>query len=110
MAVKALHGVEDHDRDRLRKEVEAWSRVAPFCTTTVLHADLDGAVPYVVSEYVAGPDLRRAVTAGGPCGPQERRRLAIGVATAPWSPSTGPPSCTGTSSARTSSSAPTAPA
>ncbi|WP_328761448.1 hypothetical protein [Streptomyces sp. NBC_00272] len=38
VAVKALHRVEDGDRDRLRKEVQAWRRVAPFCTTEVLLA------------------------------------------------------------------------
>ncbi|WP_405761094.1 serine/threonine-protein kinase [Streptomyces sp. NBC_00045] len=82
VAVKALHRVEDGDRDRLRKEVQAWRRVAPFCTTEVLHCDLDGSVPFVVSEYVAGPDLRRAVSHDEPYGPEELRRPAIGVATA----------------------------
>ncbi|MBG6091685.1 WD40 repeat domain-containing serine/threonine protein kinase [Actinomadura viridis] len=83
VAVKALHGVSDRDRDLLRREVSAWRKVAPFCTTKVLHADLDGPVPFVVSEYVAGPDLRQAV--GGPdgrYGPEQLRRLAIGLATA----------------------------
>ncbi|WP_406385837.1 protein kinase domain-containing protein [Streptomyces sp. NBC_00211] len=82
VAVKALHRVEDGDRDRFRKEVQAWRRVAPFCTARMLHADLDGSVPFVVSEYVAGPDLRHAVCADEPYGPEELRRLAIGVATA----------------------------
>ncbi|MFD8982396.1 protein kinase [Streptomyces sp. NPDC059564] len=82
VAVKALHRVSDRDRDMLRKEVQAWRRVAPFCTTRMLHDDLDGPVPFVVSEYVAGSDLRRTVTAGEPYGPEELRRLAIGVATA----------------------------
>ncbi|MFF5808662.1 protein kinase [Streptomyces sp. NPDC012746] len=82
VAVKALHRVSDRDRDMLRKEVQAWRRVAPFCTTRMLHDDLDGPVPFVVSEYVAGSDLRRAVTTGAPYGPEELRRLAIGVATA----------------------------
>ncbi|MEU3726625.1 WD40 repeat domain-containing serine/threonine-protein kinase [Streptomyces sp. NPDC031705] len=82
VAVKALHRVSDGDRDMLRKEVQAWRRVAPFCTTRMLHDDLDGPVPFVVSEYVAGSDLRRAVAAGEPYGAEELRRLAIGVATA----------------------------
>ncbi|MDL4772986.1 WD40 repeat domain-containing serine/threonine protein kinase [Actinomadura xylanilytica] len=83
VAVKALHGVSARDRDLLRREVSAWRKVAPFCTTKVLHADVDGPVPFVVSEYVAGPDLRQAV--GGPegrYGPERLRRLAIGLATA----------------------------
>lgn len=83
VAVKALHGVSDRDRDLLRREVSAWRRVAPFCTTKVIDTDLDGRVPFVVSEYVAGPDLRQAV--GEPDGryrPEQLRRLAIGLATA----------------------------
>ncbi|MFJ9825829.1 protein kinase [Streptomyces sp. NPDC101160] len=82
VAVKALHEASFGDRAMLRKEMEAWRRVAPFCTTKVLADDLDGPVPYIVCEYVAGPDLRRAVDGGAPYGPEELRRLAIGVATA----------------------------
>ncbi|WP_434587232.1 protein kinase domain-containing protein [Streptomyces sp. A5-4] len=82
VAVKALHGVSDSDRDMLRKETEAWRRVAPFCTAKMLHADLDGPIPFVVSEYVAGSDLRRTLDIGDPYEPEELRRLAIGVATA----------------------------
>ncbi|MFD3487019.1 protein kinase [Streptomyces sp. NPDC058665] len=82
VAVKALHGVSDSDRDRLRKEIEAWRLVEPFCTSKVLHEDLDGPIPFVVSEYVAGSDLRHTVDTGDPYEPEELRRLAIGVATA----------------------------
>ncbi|WP_269453117.1 protein kinase domain-containing protein [Yinghuangia sp. ASG 101] len=82
VAVKALHGVGDADRENLRKEVRAWRRVEPFCTAKVLQDDIGGPVPFVVSEYVAGADLRRAVGSGAPFGPEELRRLAIGVATA----------------------------
>jgi WD40 repeat protein len=82
VAVKALHGVSDRDRDMLRKEVRVWRQVAPFCTAKVLHEDLDGPVPFVVSEYVLGSDLWRTVDRDGPYGPEELRRLAIGVATA----------------------------
>lgn len=83
VAVKALHGVGDRDRDLLRREVSAWRRVAPFCTTKVIDADLDGQVPFVVSEYVAGPDLRQAVLeSDGGYSAEQLRRLAIGLATA----------------------------
>ncbi|MGW6395368.1 WD40 repeat domain-containing serine/threonine protein kinase [Streptomyces sp. NPDC055103] len=82
VAVKTLNEAGFADRVMLRKEMEAWRRVAPFCTTKVLHHDLDGPVPFIVSEFVAGPDLRRAVDGGAPYGPEELRRLAIGVATA----------------------------
>ncbi|WP_051466613.1 WD40 repeat domain-containing serine/threonine-protein kinase [Actinomadura oligospora] len=82
VAVKALHGVLDRDRETLRKETWAWRKVAAYCTAKVLYADLDGPIPFVVSEHVAGPNLRQAVTRGGPYGPDELRRLAIGLATA----------------------------
>ncbi|GLZ13429.1 hypothetical protein Acsp04_36640 [Actinomadura sp. NBRC 104425] len=82
VAVKALHGVGATEREMLRKEVQAWRKVAPFCTAKVLCEDLDGPVPYIASEYVPGPNLRQAVEEGGPFGPKELRRLAIGVAAA----------------------------
>ncbi|WP_070197026.1 WD40 repeat domain-containing serine/threonine protein kinase [Streptomyces oceani] len=87
VAVKALHGVSDGDREALRREIRAWRRVAPFCTAKLLHEDLDGPAPYVVSEYVAGSDLRRVVEgrdgdSSDPYAAEELRRLAIGVATA----------------------------
>ncbi|MFF0750520.1 protein kinase [Streptomyces sp. NPDC004267] len=82
VAVKTLHEASFADRAMLRQEIRAWRLVAPFCTTKVLYDDLDGPVPFIVSEFVAGPDLRRAVDDGAPYGPEELRRLAIGVATA----------------------------
>ncbi|QKG18772.1 serine/threonine-protein kinase [Actinomadura verrucosospora] len=82
VAVKALHGVRDEDRETLRKEIWAWRKVAAYCTAKVLHADLDGPIPFVVSEHVAGPNLRQAVERAGRYGPDELRRLAIGLATA----------------------------
>ncbi|MGA5817720.1 protein kinase domain-containing protein [Kitasatospora sp. NPDC094028] len=80
VAVKVLRAVDAEDRERLRREIPAWRKVEPYCTTRVLEADLDGTVPYVVSEYVAGPDLRRAVNDGGAYGPEELRRLAVNLA------------------------------
>ncbi|WP_433334959.1 protein kinase domain-containing protein [Spirillospora sp. CA-294931] len=82
VAVKALHGVRDRDREMLRKETWAWRKVAAYCTAKVLHADLDGPIPFVVSEHVAGPNLRQAVERAGPYATDELRRLAIGLATA----------------------------
>ncbi|MFJ9694303.1 protein kinase [Kitasatospora sp. NPDC101183] len=82
VAVKVLRAVDEEDRERLRREITAWRKVEPYCTTRVLDSDLDGAVPYVVSEYVAGPDLRRAVHGSGAYGPEELRRLAVNLAAA----------------------------
>jgi hypothetical protein len=52
--------------DRFRREVRAARRVAGFCTARVLDADLDGPVPYLVTEYVDGVRLDRVVATGGP--------------------------------------------
>ncbi|MEW2356718.1 WD40 repeat domain-containing serine/threonine-protein kinase [Spirillospora sp. NPDC029432] len=84
VAVKALHGefVEERRRGMLAKEVEAARRVAAFCTARILDADLEADLPYVVSEFVPGPDLQRAVEHGGPYGADALERLAVAVATA----------------------------
>ncbi|AQZ63414.1 High-affnity carbon uptake protein Hat/HatR [[Actinomadura] parvosata subsp. kistnae] len=85
VAVKLLRvdRAESHAaRARFVKEVAATRKVAPFCTARVIAAELHGAQPYIVSEYVDGLSLRRAVAEGGPYGPAELHRLAAGVATA----------------------------
>lgn len=64
------------DTAALAREAAAAQRVASFCTARVLEVDLE--VPYIVSEYVPGPNLRQM----GPFDPDGLRRLAIGVATA----------------------------
>ncbi|MGW3045804.1 protein kinase domain-containing protein [Kitasatospora sp. NPDC001159] len=81
-AVKVLRAVDLPDLERLRREVRAWTLVEPYCTTKVLEADLDAVPPYVVSEFVDGMDLRRAVITGRPYGPEELRRLAVSLAAA----------------------------
>lgn len=84
VAIKALHGAFTGagQRDMLAREVGAVARVSSFCTARVLASDLEGTPPYVVSEYVPGPDLQKAVEAGGPYAPGPLYRLAVGVATA----------------------------
>ncbi|MFD0898882.1 protein kinase domain-containing protein [Actinomadura sediminis] len=84
VAVKALHpdAVTEAYRDGLRKEVATLQRVASFCTARIIAADLDHLPPYVVSEYVPGPDLQAWVDRNGAYGPDELHRLAIGIATA----------------------------
>ncbi|MBB6171926.1 hypothetical protein HNR23_001986 [Nocardiopsis mwathae] len=69
-------------RSRFARELESARKVAPFCTAAVLDADLDAADPYIVSEYVKGPNLREAVLAEGPRRGSALDRLAIATATA----------------------------
>lgn len=85
VAIKMLRGDPAADRElreRMDREVSAARRVASFCTARVLDADLTGARPYIVSEYVEGPTLRGAVTAGRRFAGDELHRLAVAIATA----------------------------
>ncbi|GGT45863.1 protein kinase [Nonomuraea spiralis] len=78
VALKLLHG----RADRVAKEVAAARQVASFCTAKILAADLAGERPHIVSEYVDGPSLRRAVTESGPVTGDGLHRLATAIATA----------------------------
>ncbi|WP_433224979.1 protein kinase domain-containing protein [Microtetraspora malaysiensis] len=83
VAVKVLRAGDGvGTRARFAKEAAAARRVAPFCTARVIEADLDAPLPYIVSEYVGGPSLRRAVELDGPYEEDRLYRLATGVATA----------------------------
>ncbi|AGL19104.1 serine/threonine-protein kinase [Actinoplanes sp. N902-109] len=69
-------------RGRFRSEVTRARAVPPFCTAAVLDADPDHPTPYLVVEFVDGPDLAEAVAAGGPLTGGALHSVAIGVATA----------------------------
>ncbi|WP_282699261.1 protein kinase [Streptomyces sp. CC219B] len=82
-ALKTLHReAGDFLRDRFAREAEAAQRVAAFCTARIVHAGIDGDVPYLVSEYVPGPTLAAEVGAKGPLDQDALLRLATGAATA----------------------------
>lgn len=53
-----------------------------FCTAPVLDAQLDSEPLWVVTEYVAGPDLGRMLRENGPLTDSNVEALAVGVATA----------------------------
>jgi predicted Ser/Thr protein kinase len=85
VAVKALSlaSVADPEaRRRFAGEVALVRQVSSFCVAEVLDADLDGARPYIVSEYVEGMSLQATVTAEGPRTEGALRRLAVGTMTA----------------------------
>ncbi|MFG1943121.1 protein kinase [Nonomuraea sp. NPDC048826] len=85
VAVKLLHNALTADQDaraRFLREVAVAQRVARFCTAPVLHADLEGSRPFIVSEYVPGPSLRELVINEGPRRGAALERLAISTATA----------------------------
>ncbi|GII78632.1 hypothetical protein Sru01_36140 [Sphaerisporangium rufum] len=85
VAIKLLHARLSGDADaraRFLREVSVAQRVARFCTASVLHADLAGNQPFIVSEYVPGPSLRLLVEREGPRRGAALDRLAISTATA----------------------------
>ncbi|RFU38360.1 serine/threonine protein kinase [Actinomadura logoneensis] len=69
-------------RDRFRREVTAARQVRRFCTAPVLDAELEHDPLYVVTEYIEGPSLERAVAERGPLPGSDLEGLAVGVATA----------------------------
>src|SRR5919197_633096 len=85
VAVKVIRADRASDRElaaRFRREVQAASGVAGFCTARVLDADLDAERPYYVTEYVPGPTVQEAVDEAGPMAGRQLEALAVGVAEA----------------------------
>jgi hypothetical protein len=85
VAVKVVHRelAEDAEfRARFAGEVAAARRVAPFCTARVLDAEAAADPPYLVTEYIDGVPLDRAVTDGGPLEESTLHGVAVGVAVA----------------------------
>jgi serine/threonine protein kinase len=85
VAIKLLHPGLTEDAEvkaRFLREAAAAQQVARFCTAQILDVNLDDDQPYVVSEYVPGPSLRRLVAEQGPVRGADLDRLAIGMATA----------------------------
>ncbi len=69
-------------RARFQREVAAARRVSGACVVNVLAADPDDETPYMVSEYIKGPDLATLVERYGPLDPRRQHALAAGLAEA----------------------------
>ncbi|MFV2173407.1 serine/threonine-protein kinase [Actinomadura sp. LOL_016] len=85
VAVKVINrelAGEGSFRERFRREVTAARQVRRFCTAPVLDAELDRDPLYVVTEYIDGPSLEKAVQERGPLPGSDLEGLAVGVATA----------------------------
>lgn len=85
VAVKTINVDLQHNpraKAQFAKEIAAARRVTPFCTAQILHAEIDTELPYVVSEYIAGPTLHQQVREHGPLADNALYRLAVGTATA----------------------------
>jgi Protein kinase domain len=84
-AIKLLHGeLTDNATARVRfmREVELAKQVASFCTAGILEVGVEEDRPFIVTEYVNGPSLRRQVDDNGPLSGGGLQRLSIGMATA----------------------------
>ncbi|GAA4233451.1 serine/threonine protein kinase [Streptosporangium album] len=79
VVIKVLHGDQ---AAQLGREATAAQRVASFCTASVIDVHLDGPRPYIVSEYVEGPNLRKAITGGRRFADGDLHRLATAIAAA----------------------------
>ncbi|WP_160160959.1 serine/threonine-protein kinase [Actinomadura sp. K4S16] len=85
VAVKVLHvrlSGEPVARSRFADAFSAARKVTGFCTAAILHADMEGDRPYVVSEWVDGPSLQQLVDEEGVRGPVVVERVAVGMAVA----------------------------
>lgn len=67
---------------RFVREIAAARQVAPFCTARILAFDVEGQLPFVASEFIAGPTLQQRVVTRGPIAGTDLDRLAIGTASA----------------------------
>ncbi|MDG4785203.1 protein kinase [Micromonospora sp. WMMD1102] len=85
VAIKMVRAEFTHDPEflgRFRSEVNRARQVPPFCTAEVLDADLDHDPPYLVVEYVDGPNLSDVVRERGPLSAGALHSAALGIATA----------------------------
>ena len=85
VAVKLVHrglAADPEFRARFRSEVARAREVSPFCTAQVLGADADHDPPYLIVEYIDGPNLGETVELYGPLAPANAVAVAVGVASA----------------------------
>ncbi|AIA01761.1 pkaG [Streptomyces noursei] len=85
VAVKVVHAalVDQPDfRSRFRREVHAARAVSGAFTAPVMDADPDAPEPWLVTSYISGPSLERAVTDWGPMPTARVFALAAGLAEA----------------------------
>ncbi|ARF74102.1 hypothetical protein B7C62_19035 [Kitasatospora albolonga] len=69
-------------RDRFRREIGTARSVDSRSTARLLAGDADAAVPWLATEYVAGPTLERAVRVAGPLPLATVRGLGLRLARA----------------------------
>lgn len=80
--VKRAFAEDAQFRDRFRREVAAARSVDGAFTAPVVDADPDAAEPWLATEFLPGPSLRKAVAAHGPLSAGAVLALAAGLAEA----------------------------
>ncbi len=80
--VRAELAEDDGFRARFRREVTAARRVSGACVVQILDADPEAETPYMVTEYVTGPDLGSLVAQFGPLDGRRQLAFAAGLAQA----------------------------
>ena len=83
VAIKVIRPALAEDpgfRARFAREVSAARKVSGIFTASVVDADLDGAMPWLATSYIAGPSLADAIAARGPLPESVVLRLAAGLA------------------------------
>lgn len=80
--IRADLASDDSFRSRFKREVDAAGRLGGRFTAAVLASDVDAARPYLVTEFVDGPNLADAVRRSGPMQREQLLALAAGLAQA----------------------------
>ncbi|HEY6311767.1 MAG TPA: serine/threonine-protein kinase, partial [Streptosporangiaceae bacterium] len=78
--IRAELAADGEFRTRFRLEVAAARKVRGTFAALVVDADPDGAVPWLATDYIAGPSLAEAVDSRGPLPVDEMLRLTAGLA------------------------------
>ncbi|WP_405895664.1 protein kinase [Streptomyces sp. NBC_00104] len=85
LAIKAIRPELMGDKNfriRFRREVEAAGAVGGRYTAPVVDADPEGPIPWLATDYIAGPTLAEAVAAHGPLPVESVLVLGAGIAEA----------------------------
>ncbi|MFD6445347.1 protein kinase [Promicromonospora sp. NPDC060204] len=85
VAIKLIRGAQlddDEFRTRFRREARAAAKVRSRFIANLVDADADADLPWLATEYVAGPTLSQELAANGPLAEAEVLNLVSGVAEA----------------------------
>ncbi|MFJ3404055.1 protein kinase [Promicromonospora sp. NPDC090134] len=85
VAIKLIRGAQlddDEFRTRFRREARAAAKVRSRFIANLVDADADADLPWLATEYVAGPTLSQELAANGPLAEADVLNLVAGVAEA----------------------------